>query len=360
MGDGYPDIELLPNIANYFGVTIDALLGNDKTDDAVREEYRVEFDKFWYDDDYEGGLNLALEHYRRYPRSKYIDDYAYHVCLLIISILEKYPDDDGVRAKYMPLLKEVSERNIRESTDQTLRKNTIAIMCENCDDADFDKWHDMCVDEYFEVKREVLEERYWRRGKYAECRLRHDVNNLYLVLHFLFRALRNWETPERAAEDFKERIRILEFFGENGEVPTAWQGYYAELHFRVACGLFGCGSRDEGYNYLDKAFELYRRWFDVPMGAELEFGKKIIFGGVKTVKGKDIILLPDGTEEPLLGEGSRMTVQDNELLYNCMTYPYGWEWLDPVRDDEKFKEYVEKALYYKENFNPTESETNEI
>ena len=29
-GDAYPDISMLPSIANYFGVTVDALLGNDK------------------------------------------------------------------------------------------------------------------------------------------------------------------------------------------------------------------------------------------------------------------------------------------------------------------------------------------
>ena len=28
-GDGYPDIELLPNIANHLKISVDALLGND-------------------------------------------------------------------------------------------------------------------------------------------------------------------------------------------------------------------------------------------------------------------------------------------------------------------------------------------
>lgn len=32
-GDGYPDITLLPTIANYFGITIDELVGNDKNVD---------------------------------------------------------------------------------------------------------------------------------------------------------------------------------------------------------------------------------------------------------------------------------------------------------------------------------------
>lgn len=43
-GDGYPDITMLPAIANYFGVTVDALLGMDSIEkqqryDAVNREY---------------------------------------------------------------------------------------------------------------------------------------------------------------------------------------------------------------------------------------------------------------------------------------------------------------------------------
>ena len=64
----YPDIETLPVIANYFGVTIDELLGNDKikTDEMIdkliaesRESARL--------GDETKALSMAVEGYKRYP-----------------------------------------------------------------------------------------------------------------------------------------------------------------------------------------------------------------------------------------------------------------------------------------------------
>jgi hypothetical protein len=30
-------------------------------------------------------------------------------------------------------------------------------------------------------------------------------------------------------------------------------------------------------------------------------------------------------------------------MYNGMTAPHGWEWFDSVRNEDRFKEYIEKA-----------------
>lgn len=349
--EGYPDITLLPVLANYFGVTIDALLCNDRTDEEVREDYQERIGELWNGDDVEATLDYALEHYRKYPNSRYIDDYAFHVCLLIDRILE---DDSsaGMREKYVPLLKEVCERNIRQSTNQDYRKFSISAMCANCEDADFEKWYDRCIDDYCEVKDEVLENRLWRQQKYEESRSCNDMNNLRIFLHFLQRDARHWALPQRAVERYREKIRVLEFFGENGEVPMAWQCFYAELHFRTACAAFGCGRREEGYAYLAKAFELFSQWFEIPDGTELSFGRKSLFGGIRILKGSSTLVFPDGKREEYSGEGRYIATQQHDLLYGCMTVPCGWEWFDSVRDEDAFKQYVEKARKLMEKYNP--------
>ena len=36
-------------------------------------------------------------------------------------------------------------------------------------------------------------------------------------------------------------------------------------------------------------------------------------------------------------------------MYYGMTAPHGWEWFNPVRDEDRFKEYVERARKMTEN-----------
>ncbi len=200
------------------------------------------------------------------------------------------------------------------------------------------------ITQYSAIQGEVIEEKLWDEGKHNESRLRHDVNNFRLLCHFLGRDNRNWAAPQKAAEWGKYHIRIVEFLAEGGEIPRAWLGRYWRAHFSTACALFGCESEEtkaEGYWYLERAFELYPKWEEIPDGEALEVGNEHIYGGIKLIKREGVIELPDGTREPL--DYYYLFHPKAEHMYYGMTAPRGWEWFNPVRDEEKFKEYIERA-----------------
>ena len=67
-GAGYPDITLLPRIANYFGITVDELIGNDAV--TREEDIRSFTDWFLKQPDIRSSwaerLAKAKEYYRKY------------------------------------------------------------------------------------------------------------------------------------------------------------------------------------------------------------------------------------------------------------------------------------------------------
>ncbi len=196
------------------------------------------------------------------------------------------------------------------------------------------------ITQYSAIEAEVVEDRLWDAGKHKESRLCHDVNNFHLLCHFFGRPSRYWAAQEKAVAWNGYRLKIMEGLGD-GVVPDAWLGHYASTSFRTACALFGCGKKDEGYLWLEKAFEAYPKWDNIPNGAEMEVGDPLIYGGIKVIKGKSLIKLPDDTMQPLsyddLFEG------DCGLMYYGMTATHGWEWFNPVRNEKRFQEYVERA-----------------
>lgn len=200
---------------------------------------------------------------------------------------------------------------------------------------------------YSAVQNEQIEDQLWEEGKHDESHLRHDANNFHLLEHFLGRPSRYWARPDKATAWNKYRMRILEGLGENGEIPDAWLGHYSSTCFRTACSLFGAGHKEEGYRYLDRAFELFPKWADIPEGAEMDVGDPMIYGGVKVIRGKGLLKLPDGTVEPLSYDS--MFKDNASLLYYGMTAPRGWEWFNPVREEERFKAYIERAKKLMEN-----------
>lgn len=124
----------------------------------------------------------------------------------------------------------------------------------------------------------------------------------------------------------------MEGLGENGEVPDAWLGHYSSTYFRAACALFGCGKKNEGYEYLEKVFGLFFKWNDIEAGEEMDVGDPLIYGGIKVVKGKSVIKLPDGTLEPIFYKP--LFEEEPSLMLYGDGSATGWEWFDSVRNEE--------------------------
>ena len=195
---------------------------------------------------------------------------------------------------------------------------------------------------YESVLGEAAEKDLWQQGKHDESRLRHDINNFNLFVHSFTRNDRSWCAPERNTAKKKLKIKILETLGENGEIPTAWLGLYADCFLVGAASMMECGDTEEGYEYLERALELFTKWDKIPEDELLDTGNRFIFGGIKVFKGKNTILLPDGTKEPNVYDHWIFGFNGERMFY-ALTALHGWEWFNKVREEERFKEMIEKA-----------------
>ncbi len=200
------------------------------------------------------------------------------------------------------------------------------------------------VTSYASIRDEVIEDQLWDDGRRDESRARHDVNNFRLLIHFMSRDARCHAKPARGVDWDKYCIDIIDSFrDESGKLPDGWLGHYWWVHFHMAVVLFGTKQhKEEGYRYLDRAFELYEEWTKIPDGAVLEIGRPEIYGGVKVVKGKDCIELADGSREPFPSAKWFFGWTMSNAYYG-MTAKRGWEWFNSVRGEDRFNEYVERA-----------------
>ncbi len=197
------------------------------------------------------------------------------------------------------------------------------------------------ITNYSTVENEIAEGKLWNEGKLEEARARYGANNIHLICHAVSRNPRSRGDAEYAADIGRFRLGILDIVKENGEIPRGWLGCYCEVNFYMAVYTFGCGRRDEGYMYLERAFEHLEEWTCIPFGEPLDMGNKHMFGGAKYLKGRSGLLLSDGTTEPIL-DGDILD-GSVEMMYNGMKATRGWEWFNSVRGDELFKQYMERA-----------------
>ena len=75
---------------------------------------------------------------------------------------------------------------------------------------------------------------------------------VFVSMHYLERTQRYYGEPEKAAAWHKNAIRLMETFGDGGEVPPAWLQKYFRSHFFCGTALCGAGKREDGYAYIEK------------------------------------------------------------------------------------------------------------
>ena len=197
------------------------------------------------------------------------------------------------------------------------------------------------ITEYSSIQGEVIEEKLFDEKKWKEGHLKYAANQFHLLLHMIARPSRNRMVPKRSVELQDFYMKTMALLGENGEVPPAWYGPYAWAALVKSAALFGNSQKVEGYEALSLALDYCEKIASFAPGDLLDTGKEELLGGIKLVYGKDHILLPDGSREPISYE-YRMDYNAQEAVW-ALTARQGWAWFNSVRNEARFKALIERA-----------------
>lgn len=342
---GYPDIELLPSIANFFGITVDELIGNDKI--SVEEDL-ASFPQKYYAVNGEERLKIALSYHRKYP-----NDFHIMHCLAAVIVSGGFSGSPV----YGKLLRDVCERILRECTDAEIRSDAVFYMCETAEGEEFERWCAMLPFSFGQTYYETKERRLWTMGDHAQARRLYGRSNAEILLYFTCRDYHADGDAEWAEVNSLFRMKLLAC-GKNGEVPDGFLGQYAFYRLCHASALFGCGRMEEGFEELEGAVDDYLRSYDLPDDVPLPLGPDGLFGGIRCIRHRkkgllDTYIYEDGTPVDYPAGGSHHL--DPYALYDMLThgeFSSGWFdfWFDAVQDDERFAAQLDRVKTYMDNY----------
>ena len=322
LGICYPDLELLPAIANYFGVSVDTLLSNDK---ASRDK---ELQHLWetvYLYEGEERIDYVLDYCRKYP------DENSGANLLVESIVFYIIKHKEKAEKYATVL----YKNAEKLLDTPYRNNIIMFMSAACEEKELNKWLDMAPYTSFS-RRYCLS---YRAGMRQDYKASHIQDGLELFERFA--KLLDRRCPDSVGADKKSQyqldvMRVVRSFGD-GQIPDGWKMFYAYKQLVYSACLFGKGELEEGWKHFDSAIEICKQvatleeeWLDIG-GA--------LFSNLKVDKKWCNAIDEDGKKHELFAVANE-SFSDMNIIYSLLTEPR-WAWFNSVRDTEKYKAAVE-------------------
>ena len=319
----YPDLELLPSIANYFGVTVDSLLSNDNN--SKQKEREIFYEKIktldWKNST--ECIDFVKGYCRKYPED---DEYAYQ----LVRYISYYAGGNEERtARYMPLLLKTAERLL----ETRYRSSVIQEMTALCSGEELDKWLDMAPYAGFS-RRYCLINRAMTRDDNQGWYTQQGLEMLETLAQQLDRRYSDTFGAEKKAEYQKEIMRVIESFGSNGEIPDGWKCFYAYKQLVLSACLFGQNKIEEGWREFDSAIEKYKyifslkeKWLTIGGG---------IFSNLKVSKDWNYAIDEQGNRHKLFSLIG-LSFYRMYIIYELLTNEK-WAWFNPVRNSEKYRE----------------------
>ena len=329
-GDGYPDITLLPTIANFFEVTVDELIGNDEI--SAKEDVNNNYFKVVQNLSLEEQLDLSFKYHKKYPRN-------WHIATSLMHTITRY---HGAKAdEYRKLCADICERILKECTDSTMRRNAVKAMCMICNEDEVGEWLNKDTTFWYEGRHEVYEKRYMMLGEEEKYWMLRYAGNFLRTSSMIYR-LREHKSyigkPEDSIAWNTMYLNVLDGITQN-TIPDGWICEYFMQYIRLSASYFGANDKDSGYSYLEKALELSKRWKDIPKNTALDLGNPLFFGETKLIKNDWHIQLPDNEKLPSL-LGFKHSIANLAMI---MEAEKGWEWFDGVRNEERWSAILSEA-----------------
>jgi len=324
---GYPDITLLPGLANLFGITIDELMGNDE---ISKEEDYLQFEKLNRElDNAPDKLNLAMEYRRKYPADFY---YMYRIA---DSITELVLEDPATNGRYMPLMNEVCGKMLENHRYRSIAVHYMTVLCET---GELEHW--LRLADSGQKRRENLISRYMQREDIENLQRQEQLQMIERLSVLFDSTCPDQAGPVKKAAHHRRMIALMDGLRIDGRLPEGWILHYAHKKLVLSACLFGSGKTAEGWTVFEEAMEYFRQWYeDFPPDAVLALDRGDLFGGIQVSKNWDFCFAPTADENGhrvyKLYERTRLFNFTPERLYEFLTNPR-WAWFDSVRNDPRY------------------------
>ena len=329
-GDGYPDITLLPTIANFFEVTVDELIGND--DISAKADVQKNYFNIVNTLSLDEQLELSFKYYKKYPRN-------WHIATSLMHRITRYRGKN--EDEYRKQLVNIGERILKDCTDSTVRRSAVTAMCMVCDEKEIGALLNRDTTFWYDGRREVYEKRYKLFGEEDKYWMIRNAGNFVQTSAMIGR-LREHKSyigkPEDSVAWNTMYLNILTGITQNS-IPDGWIPEYTMQYIRLSAAYFGLGDKESGYSHLEKALALCKRWQEFPENALLDLGNPLFFGETKLIKNDWHIQLPNEEKLPLL-RGFKNSIPN---LVSIMEAESGWEWFDNVRNEERWTTILSSA-----------------
>ena len=354
-GQVYPDMELMPAIAEIFGASVDSLMGVPESEKEKRATALVlEFVRLCRERDPDKNAEKMTE-LLRIIRRNYADCEAfYHI----------WTDVDLSQLSFEPILNE-----LRHTVEARLKKCpgdelSIKYFSKIEDDGRVGEFIESYTAPAGLGRDELLFERYWVRGEHDKYELTRQLRLFETVNELTAGAsVKLWGRDESKSceQRFREntaRLQILHTFCR--EAPTEvqpvscgkeidmWAGTRISLGLRQAECLVELGRRNEAYIFLEDAVSLLERVMKITDKITLEpeeFLHGLIWTAEESWHSPDND--PTGEEHRMIfiaNESDNVTrcvcVYPSNILFYMTSYYKGF---DNIKNGQKFKELVDRV-----------------
>lgn len=328
---GYPDVLLIPSLANALGISTDDLFCMDRRSDAeVLSQLKDEMRR----------LTEPTE--KKECLVRYCHQHSNTYCVLewiVWIVYREYREDPHM----VNLAKQLGRRILAECTDTGIRLTASKVLAFVCDEEE--AWDYInTFDEHVLLRPNIIGRRLWDRGDYSAA---HDYFDLEMVLLFQYIVGRSSycvDVPQRAVQWNELLIDLLKTIG-NGSVPAGWLGNYGLTLMRLAAAHFACGDKEQGYRNLEEALSIYEAWYSFSKEEKLSVGRLSLFDNVRFFR-------TDGNSTVYLGDKPYAYYGVWETNASVpLSLDEGWHWFDSVRCEERFIGLLKKAVEPERKYN---------
>ena len=324
VGAAYPDIELLPEIARFFSVSLEELIG---TEGDIDREHRIldKCNELEWDGNYAQALSNLRQLEREFPNDWYV---KMRICQNLVKSAHK--NYDGI----LPELRQYAFSALKHCSvkDSTEYNGIMSAIVMAVPEEEVDEWA-----QYLSVSArygyyQALQNRYRERGDFEQAKSfgsRMLLENIGLIEQ----QYRNHDMTAEENITFYQLCRRLEEavggtpYIENGRVHNSVRLFRMAIdEFRLAAGYAGAGKTEEGIKALEEGTDL---WLLMA-----EASKQDVFD----------------SDLPYLEPEANNHFEDRMEYINwpitALTIEHGWEWFAPIRNDARFHAQLER-LYAK-------------